>query len=379
MKCVCISCFNYYDLRLKAVINYFKAKGLDTEYIISDFDHYSKTFFTVRTDDTIQKHVPAYKNNVSIMRLISHIIFSIEVYKELVRFEPDLIYCMFPPNSLVKAVAMYKKRYNAVIVMDCFDLWPESFPIKKHALLLKIPFSIWRKLRDKSLRYADELLVVSEYAKEQMKSIAPGIPTNVLRPALEQSKEIYYNDDIRKGFSFCYLGNVNLITDTGFGVKFLCLLAKSFPVAVHFIGEGQNLPQFVGELKNGGVQIFEHGVIFDIKEKDYIFSRCNFGLNIPKDEVKSSMSLKSVEYLRAGLPLINTTLGDTRKIVNEYMVGINIDNKDVNTEIKKFRALNSQALNVMHQNCIKLYQKMFAAVNYDELFIPIIQELFPER
>ena len=64
--CVCISCFNYYDTRMKQITEFFRRKGYEVIYVTSDFNHFEKRRFKVDYPDTIQVHVPVYKKNISI-------------------------------------------------------------------------------------------------------------------------------------------------------------------------------------------------------------------------------------------------------------------------------------------------------------------------
>lgn len=366
MKCVCISCFNYYSIRMKAVIDFYNKKGYEVTYIISDFDHYTKKKYNIEIPNSLQIKVPSYNKNLSVKRLISHLIFSKKLYKRLADIKPDIVYCMFPPNSLLKEVARYKQMKKCKLIFDCYDMWPESFPYNKYEKILKLPFHYWKRLRDKYIDSADLLLCVSEYGRKALSEIVNKVPIKVLEPSLNETDVIEYNSDINKGYVFCYLGNVNHITDIELGTSLLSALAKHTCVKIHFIGEGQNLNEFINNLTDSNIKIIRHGVIFDINEKNKIFSECNFGLNIPRKDIKSSLSLKSVEYMRAGLPYLNSGIGDNYMLVKENNLGLNISDNIDNT-VKEILNLSSEDLKKMHENCIKLYKDRFLNINYDNL------------
>lgn len=367
MRCMCISCFNHYDTRMKAVIDYYNKIGYEVTYLISDFDHFTKEKFVVNYPNTYQISVPPYRKNLSLNRLLSHYIFSKKVFDKLIDIKPELIYCMFPPNSLVKEVARYKKVYKCKVTFDCYDLWPESFPYQKLGKILQYLFQCWKRLRDKYIENADLLLCVSETGRKVLSEMINSIPIRILKPSLEQTGVIKYNSDLSNGIVFCYLGNVNHITDIELCTNLLSALAKHVKVKVHFIGEGQNLEDFTTKLINCGIEIVRHGVIFDMAEKNNIFSQCNFGLNIPRKEIQSSMSLKSVEYMCAGLPFLNSGIGDTFLLVKERNVGINISNLSIDAIIKNILNLTSEDLNKMHQDCVMFYKEKFSAQDYNEV------------
>lgn len=367
MTCVCISCFNYYDIRMRSIMQHFEEKGYEVLYLISDYDHYTKEKYCVEKKDWVQISVPTYSKNLSASRLVSHMLFSEKVYKKLKEIKPQLVYCMFPPNSLVKAVSRYKKKTNCKVILDCFDLWPESFPYGRLGKIMAVPFMLWRRLRDRYIDSANLVICVSEKAKVELNKIVSGVPIRVIEPALKQDKNMSYNSCISEGFEFCYLGNINHITDIELGENLLGRLAKYVPVRVHIIGEGQNLNEFVGKLEKAGVIVIKHGVIFDMQEKNRIFSKCNFGLNIPRVEIDSSMSLKSVEYMRAGLPFINSGVGDNEKIVSEKQLGINIIRSNIELTIESILNLSEKDVIAMHKNCVDYYKEHFLNQDYDKI------------
>lgn len=69
--CICISCFNYYDTRIKMIKSFFESKGYKVTYITSDYNHFDKSYYTANYPDTIQVHVPKYSKNISFKRLLS--------------------------------------------------------------------------------------------------------------------------------------------------------------------------------------------------------------------------------------------------------------------------------------------------------------------
>ena len=56
--CVCISCFNCYETRMKGVVEYFNDNHYSTKYFISNFNHYDKEYYTVNYPNTTQIQVP---------------------------------------------------------------------------------------------------------------------------------------------------------------------------------------------------------------------------------------------------------------------------------------------------------------------------------
>ncbi len=367
MRIVCISCFDYYETRMSGLINYFLSKGHKVQYLISDFNHFSKDRNVMDHKFGKKVHVPSYKKNLSISRLFSHFCFSKKVYSILNRTKPELIYCIIPPNSLVKYIAKYKKtNSNCLVIFDVYDMWPESFPHKPHNFAILRCFEIWRRIRDDYINCSDLLLTVSEKAKSQLKSKYKS-RIKVLFPSLDALDIPNYCFDISSSIAFLYLGNINHITNIELGTKLLGELAKYKKVTLHIIGEGQNLKKWIALLEKHNVNVICHGVVFDIEKKREVFQKCHFGLNIPKQEIESSMSLKSIEYMRFGLPVINSGCGDNRRIVEEYSTGVNIDEKCVDAIVSKITHFENNELINLHKNSCEYYSRNFINQDYDSI------------
>ena len=294
MKAICISCFDYYETRIKGIIEYFDSKNYEVRYLISDFNHFSKSKYKADYGGSKQLNVISYKKNLSISRLLSHMQYSKKVTREIKRFKPDVIYCIIPPNSLVKDVGKYKlKNRNVKLIFDIYDMWPESFPYRTQNHIIKFLFSKWAMLRDEHITDADRIIVVSNKSKEDIDK-KYHLNAKVLFPCISLGDVPNYSFDISKKIEFLYLGHVNHITDIELGTEFLGSLSRSREVILHIIGEGQNRERWISMLRQVGIKTICHGVVFDENEKKKIFQMCNFGLNIPRKEINSSMSLKSI-------------------------------------------------------------------------------------
>lgn len=371
MKVICVSCFNHYETRMHGIIEYFQSKECDVKYLISDYNHFSKSFYEVDYSCSKQLHVLSYSKNISLQRIVSHFLFSRKVLKVIEKEKPDLIYCMIPPNSLVKNLGKYRMRHeNCRLIFDVYDSWPESFPYKKSSAIVKIAFKYWADIRDRYIENADMLVAVSKTGKEDLQEKFKK-DIKVLMPTVSIGTLPNYSFDIKEKVSFCYLGHVNYMTDIDLGTEILGGIAKYKKVELHIIGEGQNKEKWTEMLENVGVKVISHGVVFDEEEKKKIFEQCDMGLNIPRPEIKSSMALKSVEYMRFGLPFINSGLGDNEEFVRMFKTGINVKDCDV---VKTVLSLKEQDLRGMHNNTEKCYNEKFIKQDYEGIFFSIMKE-----
>ena len=68
-----------------------------------------------------------------------------------------------------------------------------------------------------------------------------------------------------------------------------------------------------------------YGAIYDDQEKQKILSQCHFGLNIMKPSVCVGLTMKSLDYFRHGLPIINSIPEDSEMLVRTKNIGFQWD------------------------------------------------------
>lgn len=371
--CVCISCFNHYETRMKHVIRFFESKGYKAIYITSDYNHFEKRYFKADFPNTIQVHVPQYNKNMSFARIKSQVLFSKEVYKYIKKTKPDIIFSQFPPNSLVRNLTYYKESAGCKLVLDGYDMWPESLPLSKTVKrILKPIFNIWANLRDNNIEKSDLILAVSSSMVNSVKEKWKRVPVKLFLPGVITQDLPSLSFAVDKKLSFCYLGNINHITDIDLMEEVLGELNNHKMISLHIIGEGQRLDELVRRLNDKGVKVICHGVVMDTSAKKEIYSLCNMAINFPREVIQSTMSLKSVEYMGVGLPFINSAGGDTWEIVDRGNIGINVDRNNLSQGISKILSLMESDLLKMHNNCIDYSKKRFETQNLEDIFKEVL-------
>ena len=331
-KAVLISCFDWYEKRLKPIRKLLTENGYQVKVLTSDFDHLKKDKIENKHRECTYLHVPKYRNNISFQRIRSHMTFSKECKQNIEKFVPDLIYCMVPPNRVVDYCSKYKKNHPDIIfVIDIIDLWPESIPLGRVKNLP--PSKIWMNWRNKAIKVADFVFTECDLYQKKLNSALIPSKTTTLHLYKEQTDEerelirkiidIPKSDDVIR---FAYLGSMNNIID----INGICGVIKKFvnggkKCELHAIGSGVNKESFEAAVAGVGCNTFFYGSIFDEKEKIRILTPCDFALNMMKESVSVGLTIKSIDYLSYGLPLINNIKGDTWDFVNYNRVGINVD------------------------------------------------------
>ena len=319
-----ISCSDHYGHRLHVTADYLRLRGYEVTYITSDFDHTAKENFVCSVPECVQLHARPYRKNLSLDRILSHQMFARDVFRYLEKLErqPDVVVALVPPNFLVHYGAKYKKKHPGVyLIFDIFDMWPETFPFGKAKKLLAPVFGVWAWIRDHSLSAADYVTTECEMFRRLLK-----LPD-------EKSKAIYLCAEalsipdcgarLREDrLELCYLGAINNVIDIPAICGLIRELTAEKPVTLHIIGKGERQQELIEAAETAGAEVCFYGAVYDEEQKQEIISICRFGLNIMKSSVCVGLTMKSVDYFRFGLPIINNIPADTRELVEQKGIGI---------------------------------------------------------
>ena len=253
-----------------------------------------------------------------------------------------------PPNTLARELATYKKSTpNVKLIFDVCDMWPEAFPVASLKPVLAPFFSLWKKLRDKALPSADLVITECDLFREKLLPI----PAKTIRWTVAglPKSEISFGGSLKETLSstelhLAYLGSINNLIDIPRIAEFVKEASTVKPVTVHVIGTGEKKEEFFSALRDATARVIDYGVVYDEKKKAEIFSHCHAGLNVMKPEVCVGLSMKSLEYLKFGLPLVNSLRGDTAKFVTESGVGININESEAAKRLASMSIVENEAM-----------------------------------
>ena len=326
MKVAIVSCFDNHRDRIHLLHRFFTSRGDKATVFLSDYFHVAKKYVTECPEGYELVHAKAYRHNLSVARLRSHALFAKTIRKRLSQEHWDLVWVLIPPNSLVKECARYKREHPTTkLLLDVNDLWPESMPIKKGKNLP--PFRFWRNLREHYLSCADFIVTECGLFHQKLKLTERTIPSKVIYLCKEwdqmpqcQVQPLENGNEL----SLCYLGSINNIIDID-AIKKIIQHEKPYrPVTLHIIGDGEHRDLLIEECRNAGATVLFHGSFYDAESKQRIFNRCHFGLNAMKSTVCVGMTMKSLDYLAGGLPILNTIPGDIWDLLEAHQVGINL-------------------------------------------------------
>lgn len=142
-------------------------------------------------------------------------------------------------------------------------------------------------------------------------------------------------------------------------------------VTFHIIGDGEKKIDFLNMLKN--VNIIDHGIVYDEEEKSNIYAECHLALNLMKTNVFVGLTMKSIEYFAAGLPIINNIPEDTENIIKQNECGYNLNN-NIDETVKWIMSLNDEMISKMRKNSYRVYRENFTVDVFNNRFSELIKK-----
>ena len=250
-RVVVISGTNHYEERAKSVIEEYK-KEHEVIYLTSDFDHVTKKRYVIGLPFAQQLHVIGYQKNLSVSRILSHIQFSIKTFFRLLKLKPDIIYVEIPHNTLAVTAKWYKRLHKCEVILDIFDMWPESLPMKSNNPIFQIACSVWRGFRNHNLKYADMVYTECNYYQKLIRREGCDVPMEtkyLTRKKVDVDIQTVWDEE---KIHLCYVGNINNIIDIPFITEFLAHLNEKRNVCFHLIGNGESRSRLIESLESKG-------------------------------------------------------------------------------------------------------------------------------
>lgn len=334
MKILMVNASSNIEKRVDLLYDFLKAQGHEVTVFASDYLHAEKTKRSSTPRHYRLIETLPYRRNISLQRLYSHWRFSRDAFRQIREMSADLLYLVVPQNANAAIAGAYRKCHpEAKIIIDIVDMWPESLPVGGTD---RFPFSLWAAVRDRHLHEADLVLLECDYYRERLGKRLHGVK-NMTFPWLRQHTEWtsrYREDNVggavqpdgaRKTLQLCYLGAVNNIIDLD-AIEALLKALQAFEygcaVTLHLIAVGERKAELVQRVQTAGAEVVDHGPIYDAAKLQKIMDDCDYGLNLMKSTVCVGLSMKLVDYLAAGLPVINNLPGDSRELMEEGHCGL---------------------------------------------------------
>lgn len=353
------------------------SKNNSVEIITSAFSHINKSKrkkekynFENITISLIDE--PGYSKNISLKRIYSHKILSLNLKKYLSKLEyiPDIIYCAIPSLDFAKEAAKFANKKNIRFIIDVQDLWPEAFKMTFNTpVISNLIFYPMKKKANYIYSKADEIVAVSEtYCNRALKvnkktskglSIFLGTDLEYFDKCKENNKT-EFNDNIIR---IAYIGTLGHSYNIKFVIDAIKILNNKGINNIKFIimGDGPLKSEFEEYAKEKNVDCEFTGRLQYEKMVGLLCS-CQIAINPIKSKSAGSIINKVGDYAAAGLPVINSQENEEyRRLIEEKEIGINVKNSDINDmadAIEKM-CMDCHKRNIYGKNNRILAEKLF--------------------
>lgn len=395
MRVAIITHSSTFETRAEAVGRFFADRGDDVTYVFSDFDHHAKATVHRSEPHHIYVHMRPFTRNLSVRRIASISAFSRDagtVLDDRMRSDApfDLLWFMIPANTLAPVADRLHSAYGVPVVFDIIDLWPESLPVS--GIDWTPPIRRWRALRDSHLdcacaiftecdRYRAVLGLPQDrtYTLYWYKANAPAAQPDAADEP-EAPADAAWRSPARNPLHVAYLGAINNIIDIALIRSLLAAMNARHSVHLHIIGRGERADEFVAAMRGAVADVTYHGAIYDEATKNAILVQCAYGINIMKPQVTVGLSMKSIDYLYCGLPLLNTIGGDTWRLVEDQGIGVNVDRGHIDdtADFAVSSALDANDAAGMHQSARDCYRELFTESRFRAVIDAALRERLGE-
>lgn len=380
--------------RMGMIAEELNKRGHNVIWFSNTFDHFKKEQLYDR--DTIVQvsrnyliylfYAPKYKRNISLSRIINHKIIALKFKKIAKKIKkPDLIYVSFPTIDYAEEAVKYGKKNNVPVIVDIRDLWPDIF---NHNLkgVKRIIAQPYIKLMDyKTKRIMKNAYAINSISDAMLKwGLDKG---NRKKDKYDKYFYIGYDkkDDIKveknekidlNKFNISFFATINNQFDYDTIIDFANKLnEKTANTVINICGDG---PQF-NLLKEKTKDVSNIKLLgwTSKSELTYILQNSKLGLAPYKNtfDFQMSVSNKFAEYISYGLPVIMTSEGYMKTLLEKNKCGIATQNVDALVDFVIKLKNNNDMYNEMSKNAINLYEQNFVAKKIYENLVNYLEEI----
>lgn len=312
----------------------------DCRVMTTDFYHSKKRYYEsdeAEHPNQVCLHVPAYKKNLSIARIWSHLVFAKRVKKYLNNLaeKPQVIYCSMPTSSSAYVCAKYCKKHGVKFVVDVIDLWPDSLlPLMRGMVLIKALLYPWTYLTRYAYRNADVIMGESlAYANEakQYNSKAAVCPV-YLGVNMDIVNKVKANIPItlekpEDEVWIAYSGALGVSYDFRTLLEAVKNIHGRYKYKLWFVGDGVKRDEIESLISEYGLNAEITGFLPYEQLLGYL-SHCDIAVNIFRNNTKVVYSYKFNDYVAMDCFVLNSLEGETAQMVDEYRIGRNFNFSD---------------------------------------------------
>lgn len=329
--------------RFNYLANLFSQHGMKVTLVTSAFSHGKKRLKEPIDTKSLSYGVvlvnePGYKKNVSIKRLYSHYILGNNIKKYLKNIDkPDFVYIASPSLSVAKVGVDFANKNNIKCLVDIQDLWPEAFKmVFPNKILGNILFKPMEIKANAIYKKADGIVGVSDtYTNRGMlannraiEGLTVFLGTNLKRfdKARAANSPISFSEN---KIYLAYAGTLGHSYDLVTVIRAIGLLRNKYSLCFIVMGDGPLKEKFIFESEKENIDVIFTGKL-PYEEMVSTLSKCDIAINAISKGAAQSIINKHSDYAASGLPVINSQENlEYRNLVEEYKVGINVKNDNI--------------------------------------------------
>ena len=372
-------------------------KGFNVYVWTNNFSHNKKRHrkFFIKTIKENNKKITyftfptlGYKKNISILRLLDHIAFSIAsspFLTILILFlNPKFIYTSYPPEPLVFVTALISKLLRKPCIVDVRDLWPEILFLGKQLnsliFLKKLLFYSTTKFSELTLSLCSKVITISngfenflieeKNINKKRIQIHP-LCLNQLPSKRNLSRPIFNN--INKKINIVCAANYGSPLKFNFKplVEFINFVSGNYGyfIELNLAGDGEGLEEILNNqlysIKNN---IILHGWLSE-KKLYKLYKKMHLGFIPYKPRLDFSRSLpnKYIEYLSHSLPILTALDGCVESHLLEHNIGFSLRDKE-NFKLIFSSISDHNKLSKLSQNAFQISKNYFNPnIVYDQI------------
>jgi glycosyltransferase involved in cell wall biosynthesis len=320
--------------RISSIIDVLVKKGHQVSVAASFAPNTSESLRNLGCDRVVRlKHVSRLDRNKMSKYLFFHPLNLFKVFREAIKFKPDLI---ITHNSIPGLAAILAKKVTKVpVVIDMTDLIFEYLSSYESIWSYQLQ-RIGSKMENYVLHESDKIITISRAMKillinkgaqkEKVDIVYDGVKSEIFRPHPEEARMLRekYAEGIKN--IVMHHGVIDPQDNPQIIVETAAHVIKEHPSTMFWIiGDGAAIPDIKKKVRKEGLEkqfFFSGWVPFEYVPR-YI-SASDLGLVILPDisSARIRVTLKGFEYWACGKPIIASDLPALREIVEPWKTGL---------------------------------------------------------
>jgi len=312
-------------------------RGWKVKFFISSFDHiYKEQRATSNNPNYEMIHEPGYSRNVSIARMLSHILFAINTYRNLKKKnqkEYSVIYVAIPTSMVALSAQIIARQWGSHLVLDIQDIWPDSFKVfsrnsETRALdyFISLLNKFWKPLDRYILQRSSLIIAVSKtYLRwAQDLGVKDGLVSYLgsnMNAPMEFQKT---GNEYKNSIVIIYQGTLSYSYDIRTLIDAIGILNEwgYSNVVCEIIGNGPERQELINYRDFQSVKNVEFLERMPFRDLILHLCKADIAVNAITKSSRTSIPNKVFDYFACSLPVVNSVTGELQEELDKMKAGI---------------------------------------------------------